>query len=180
LQKITTLAPQSAVKMQSLKNLSSSKTEDWSEHQCLILKLRKSKPTETLQNPVIATEVHGEHPVTVTITEIVPSKEQKSRLGSSFIAPLVNFVESLKERRPKKKEEVPKKERETAKKIIEIEKRRESLRKNKEAARKVAMIEGRNEDDAMMPREDTRELMEGTRRRGEAIRKLKEDIRKME
>jgi hypothetical protein len=137
--------------MQSLKNLFSSKTEDWSEHQCLIPKLRRSRTTETLRNPIITTEIHGEHPITTTITEIVPSEEQKSKLGSSFIAPLINFMESLKGRGANKKEETPREERETAKKLREIAKRRECLRKNKEAE-----IGGRNEDDAMMPREDTR------------------------
>jgi hypothetical protein len=137
--------------MLSLKNFFSSKTEDWSEHQCLIPKLRRSRTTETLQNPITTTELHGEHPVTTAITEVVPKEEQKSRLRSSFIAPPVNFMESLKVWRAKKKEETPKEERETAKKLREIAKRRESLRKNKEAE-----IGGRNEDDAMMPREDTR------------------------
>jgi hypothetical protein len=68
-------------------------------------------------------------------------------------------MESLKERCTKKREETPRKERETAKKIIEIEKRRDSSRKNKEAE-----IGGRNEDNAMMPREDTRKLGEDIRK----------------
>jgi hypothetical protein len=145
--------------MQSLRNILSSKTEDWSENQYLIPKLRRSRPTETLQSPITTTEIHGEHSVTVTITEVTPIDGQGSRVWSSFIAPLANFMESLKERCAKKREETPRKERETAKKIIEIEKRRESSRMNKEAE-----IGGRNEDNAMMPKEDTRKLREDIRK----------------
>lgn len=83
----------------------------------------------------------------MTVTEVTPIEWQKSKLRSSFLALLTNFMENLKEQ-ILKKEETPKKERETTKKIIEIEKRRG----NKEAARKVEVIAGRNEDEAMMPR----------------------------
>jgi hypothetical protein len=108
--------------MQSLRNLFSRRRagQDWSEQQYLLAKPRRSRTTESLRNPIITTEIHGEHPVTVTITEVPPIEAQKSRPRSSFIAPLVNFMESLKERIAKK-EETPRKERETVKRGYEEE-----------------------------------------------------------